>query len=67
MYIGPSSAQTSDICCILRDLGYKVLHLFFWYIILISQGILWVLKVIIYVFVSIVSLFFVLFVSVFSY
>ena len=29
IYIGPSGAQTSDICSILRDLGYKDLHLFF--------------------------------------
>ena len=44
VYIDPGGAETSDICSILRDLRYNVLHLFFWYPILISLGILWVLK-----------------------
>ena len=56
VYISPGGAQTSDICSILRDLGYKVQHLFFWNPILIFLGISWVLKDIIYVFVSVVSL-----------
>ena len=29
MYIGSDGAQTSNICRILRDLRWKVLHLFF--------------------------------------
>ena len=29
MYIGPCGIQISNVCSILRGLGYKVLHLFF--------------------------------------